>query len=300
VRVRASQSRRLPRASQSCWSKYGSVPVKSPFCHEQALRIVLASIAAHAGRHGRYIKPLLCMSVDFYVRLFVTVHSNRGTANKTPLSLGYVHNCVECGAFTLQSMGRASSSGVVGAGRATVGTACGECGGAHAVGGPLWTAPLVDAEFVRELREGIDARGILGLGCGVAGETSVGAAAAAAAASGAAAAAAAADDGGSNSAATLATSRVRLASLVRALDEELHDAPLFYHLPALFSRLHIVGPTNLEFQAALLNGGYQVRACLCVSVFVCVCVVAALAWSCCCCCCCGCCCCCAVTLARTL
>ena len=246
--------------------------MRAPFCHEQALRIVLASIAAHAGRHGRYIRPLLCMSVDFYVRLFVTVHSNRGIANKTPLSLGHVYNCVECGAFALQCMGRAGGGGVVHAGRASVTPACEDCGAAKAVGGPLWTAPLVDPAFVSALRADIDARGVLGLGCGVAGESSRGAATAAAAAAAAdgSGAAAAEDDGGSNSAATLATSRVRLASLVRALDEELHDAPLFHVLPQMFSRMHVVGPTSLEFQAALLHAGYKVCACVCVCVCVCV------------------------------
>lgn len=41
----------------------------------QALRLVLHSIAATAARYGRHIEPLLSLSIDFYVRLFIRVHT---------------------------------------------------------------------------------------------------------------------------------------------------------------------------------------------------------------------------------
>ena len=36
--------------SVACWSNYGSFPVHRPYCHEMALRILLASIESHANR----------------------------------------------------------------------------------------------------------------------------------------------------------------------------------------------------------------------------------------------------------
>lgn len=57
--------------------KYGSVPLKSKACHEMALRILLRCIEGHANRYGRYIKPLLSLSVDFYARVFVRVFSGQ-------------------------------------------------------------------------------------------------------------------------------------------------------------------------------------------------------------------------------
>jgi tRNA G26 N,N-dimethylase Trm1 len=36
---------------------------------------VLHSLSTSAARYGRYIEPLLSLSIDFYVRLFVRVHS---------------------------------------------------------------------------------------------------------------------------------------------------------------------------------------------------------------------------------
>lgn len=57
--------------------KYGSVPLKSKACHEMALRILLRSIEGHANRYGRYIKPLLALSIDFYVRIIVRIYTGQ-------------------------------------------------------------------------------------------------------------------------------------------------------------------------------------------------------------------------------
>ncbi len=37
---------------------------------------MLSSLESHANRYRRYIVPLLSCSIDFYVRLFVTVHTS--------------------------------------------------------------------------------------------------------------------------------------------------------------------------------------------------------------------------------
>ncbi|CAF4499395.1 unnamed protein product, partial [Rotaria magnacalcarata] len=56
-----------------CYSKYGSIPLHEPFCHEFALRMILYALHLQAARYDRIIEPLLCMSIDFYVRLFVRI-----------------------------------------------------------------------------------------------------------------------------------------------------------------------------------------------------------------------------------
>ena len=48
---------------EACWSKYGSYPLHRPYCHEMALRILLASLEAHANRHKRYIVPVSLLQV---------------------------------------------------------------------------------------------------------------------------------------------------------------------------------------------------------------------------------------------
>jgi tRNA (guanine26-N2/guanine27-N2)-dimethyltransferase len=43
-----------------------------------ALRILLASIDQHAARYKRYIVPVLSLSIDFYIRVFVRVYTSGG------------------------------------------------------------------------------------------------------------------------------------------------------------------------------------------------------------------------------
>ena len=71
----------------------------------QALRILLQHIATHAGRYGRYIVPLLSISVDFYIRVFVTVHSGQLQCKNNTSNLGMVYQCNGCESMTLQPLG---------------------------------------------------------------------------------------------------------------------------------------------------------------------------------------------------
>ena len=64
-------------APETCYTKYGAISLKSKGCHEMALRIMLQSIESNANRYGRYIVPLLSMSIDFYIRVFVRVYTSQ-------------------------------------------------------------------------------------------------------------------------------------------------------------------------------------------------------------------------------
>lgn len=59
--------------SSSSYTHYGGVCVNTEYSHEVALRLVLHSLAQTAARYGRHIEPLLSLSIDFYVRLFIRV-----------------------------------------------------------------------------------------------------------------------------------------------------------------------------------------------------------------------------------
>lgn len=56
--------------------------------HLQALRIILHSLDQRAGVYQRYIQPLLCVSVDFYIRVFVRVFTGQATVKN---SCRYTH-----------------------------------------------------------------------------------------------------------------------------------------------------------------------------------------------------------------
>ncbi|XP_031492720.1 probable tRNA (guanine(26)-N(2))-dimethyltransferase 2 isoform X2 [Nymphaea colorata] len=92
-----------------CYSKYGSYPSKGKYCHEMALRILLACIENHANRYKRYIVPVLSVSVDFYIRVFVRIYTSANAMKSAPLKLSYVYQCTGCDSFHLQPLARTVS-----------------------------------------------------------------------------------------------------------------------------------------------------------------------------------------------
>jgi len=132
------------------------------FCHEMALRILLRTIDSHANRYSRYIVPLLSLSIDFYCRVFVRVHFGQAKVKDSAAKLAHVYHCVGCGTFafqplvtkTLSSTGRLTYSVATGP---PVDSRCIHCGGRHAIGGPVWTAPLHDVAFVQRVIDNVSA-----------------------------------------------------------------------------------------------------------------------------------------------
>lgn len=62
----------------------------------KALRLVLNTLSTSAARYGRYIQPLLSLSIDFYVRLFVRVRSAPIEVKK---AFRYFHSHYNCSGF---------------------------------------------------------------------------------------------------------------------------------------------------------------------------------------------------------
>uniref|UniRef100_A0A8K9X3C0 tRNA (guanine(26)-N(2))-dimethyltransferase n=1 Tax=Oncorhynchus mykiss TaxID=8022 RepID=A0A8K9X3C0_ONCMY len=114
-------------SGETCYSKYGSVSIKAKYCHEMALRIILHSLDQRAGVYQRYIHPLLCVSVDFYIRVYVRVHTGQAMV-KNSASIKY-----------------SAATGP------PVGAECEHCGHRHQLGGPIWGEALHDVSFVQKV-----------------------------------------------------------------------------------------------------------------------------------------------------
>mmetsp|Transcript_38634 Transcript_38634/g.58797 ORF Transcript_38634/g.58797 Transcript_38634/m.58797 type:complete len:389 (+) Transcript_38634:18-1184(+) len=94
------------RQPHVCFYKYGSAPLPNRYTHEMALRNVLHMINEMANRHGRYIEPLLSLTVDFYVRLFIRVRNGLQECQKSIVKYSSVYQCVDCEAHYFQPLGR--------------------------------------------------------------------------------------------------------------------------------------------------------------------------------------------------
>ncbi|XP_062106450.1 tRNA (guanine(26)-N(2))-dimethyltransferase 2-like [Humulus lupulus] len=224
-----------------CYSKYGSYPLRGKYCHEMALRILLASIESHANRYKRYIVPVLSVQMNFYIRVFVRVYSSASAMKNTPLKLSYVYQCTGCDSFHLQPLGREitkvnkhsvgetmeeqkmkpnkgknnNSRYLPGYGP-VVPQECSDCGKKFNMGGPIWSAPIHDQEWVTSILAGV------------------------------------------KSMKDRYPAYDRISAILTTISEELPDAPLFLSLHNLCATLKCTSPSAVMFRSAVINAGYRI------------------------------------------
>ncbi|KZC11161.1 PREDICTED: probable tRNA (guanine(26)-N(2))-dimethyltransferase [Dufourea novaeangliae] len=137
---------------ETCYLKYGAISLKSKACHEIALRILLQNIASHAARYGRYIIPVLSVSADFYIRVFVKVFSSQIKCKENTINIGMVYQCTGCESLNTQPLCVRKPSGIY---KITpspcVDQLCKVCKHKQLAGGPIWLGALHDQEFVSTL-----------------------------------------------------------------------------------------------------------------------------------------------------
>ncbi|KAG8177922.1 hypothetical protein JTE90_015357 [Oedothorax gibbosus] len=205
---------------EACHAKYGAVSAKIGSCHEMALRILLQSIESHANRYGRYIEPLLSLSIDFYVRVFVKVFTSPIAVKRSLCKLSLVYVCSGCGSFYFQPIGNRLktekgekfSPGI----GPPVNTKCSNCGHSYKVCGPIWSEKLHDKDFVQETIKLVE-----------------------------------------HESGALNTSK-RILGMLNVVLEELEDCPLYHRVEKLSSKVHVTSPTNVQVRSAILNAGYRV------------------------------------------
>nr|GAT58654.1 predicted protein [Mycena chlorophos] len=210
---------------EKCFSNYGGIPTKSEYCHEAALRLVLHTVSSSAARYGRYIEPLLSLSIDFYVRLFIRIRTAPIEVKRAVSKTSMYWICNDCQSFYGHQLAKvtekAHPSGPVNLNFKTqagppVGETCPECNGVLHVAGPMWSAPLHNQEFVAKVLEHVES--------------------------------------GDN---TYGTS-TRMKGMLTVAKEELSD-DLFYFTPAKISKFfHCVTPSFSDIASALLHAGHKV------------------------------------------
>lgn len=146
---------------EKTYSQYGGLPFKGESCHEGGLRLVLHAIAQSAGRYGMAIEPLLSLSIDYYLRVFVRV---RKAPNDVKLLAGktmIIYSCDNgCGAWTTQFLARNKATknkrgdlfykhGF--AAGPTADEHCRHCGTKTHLVGPMYGGPLHNVGFVQRV-----------------------------------------------------------------------------------------------------------------------------------------------------
>jgi tRNA (guanine26-N2/guanine27-N2)-dimethyltransferase len=146
---------------EKTYSQYGGLPFKGESCHEGGLRLVLHAIASSAARYGMAIEPLLSLSIDYYLRVFVRV---RKAPNDVKLLAGktmLVYSCDNgCGAWTTQFLARNKvTKNKKGdpfykhgfAAGPSADEHCRHCGTKTHIVGPMYGGPLHNVGFVERV-----------------------------------------------------------------------------------------------------------------------------------------------------
>jgi tRNA (guanine26-N2/guanine27-N2)-dimethyltransferase len=147
---------------EKTFSLYGGMPIKGGHSHEGGLRLILHSIASAAAKQGIAIEPLLSLSIDFYIRVFVRVRKSPAEVKFFAGKTMVTYNCDSgCGAWTTQLLGRntkqASSKGDNTFWKYSIAQApgansnCDHCGSKTHVAGPMWAGPLHNAAFIERM-----------------------------------------------------------------------------------------------------------------------------------------------------
>ncbi|CAH0367226.1 unnamed protein product [Pelagomonas calceolata] len=236
-----------------CYAKYGAMPTKAKHLHEYALRVLLHAIEASATRYARHIVPVVSLSIDFYIRVFVRVYKSPSNVKHTIGRRALVLQSAGCPSFYLQPLGSPTQrDGGYTCGRlhepprkinqmgrraqrraeeeeaedeeeeedfdpeAVAPARCAETGAAFKIGGPIWSAPIHDAEWVAAALDRVAAE------C---------------------------DE-------HLSTTE-RIHGVFTAVSEELMDVPLYYTIPDICKTLHCAAPKLCEVRAALQHAGYR-------------------------------------------
>ena len=109
------------------------------FLKEVGLRILLYFVATRAHPLNRSIKPLLSLSFDHYVRLFVQIGYGKKSINQNLSNIGFIYWCPKCDWRSTSNLNPMKNF-----------TECPNCDANIQYGGPLWLGKLHNQEFIDE------------------------------------------------------------------------------------------------------------------------------------------------------
>ena len=146
---------------EKTYSQYGGLPLKGAHAHEGGLRLVLHAIATSAARYGIAIEPLLSLSIDFYIRVFVRIHRSPAEVKFLASKTMMVYNCdVGCGAWSVQHFARLKEKKAkngdifythTSALAPSANMLCEHCGFKTHQAGPMWGGPLHNPHFIQRI-----------------------------------------------------------------------------------------------------------------------------------------------------
>lgn len=126
---------------KACIRKYGGKPLRTEYCHELAVRLLIGCTATLAAKHDSGINVVFSHSTDHYVRVYMEVMYGTKKADESLRNMGYLLHCFNClHRETTMSLFNKKVD-------------CPECGSRMDYTGPLWLGNILDKQFCIAMME---------------------------------------------------------------------------------------------------------------------------------------------------
>jgi len=126
---------------KACVRKYGGKPLRTEYCHELALRLLIGCLAMTAAKHDVGIRVVFSYSAYNHVRTYAILSYGAKEADKNVRAMGYILHCFEC-------FHRETTKGIV----SLLKRDCPECGSRLHGAGPLWLGEMWNERFCVQMQ----------------------------------------------------------------------------------------------------------------------------------------------------
>lgn len=127
---------------KACVRKYGGKPLRTEYCHELAVRLLIGCLVSVAAKHNVAVQPIFSYSTYNHVRTYAKVAYGAKEADSSMGMMGFVLHCFSC-------FHRESHKGTT----ALLEPDCPECGSKLQAAGPLWLGSLTNEVFCAKMKE---------------------------------------------------------------------------------------------------------------------------------------------------
>jgi len=129
--------------------KYGGRPLRTEYCHELAVRLLIGCLAMTAAKHEVGIEVMFSHSTNHYVRVYALAQHGARKADESTQEMGYVLHCFAC-------LHRETRKGIT----SPLKRKCKECGSTLSVAGPLWLGKIAEEKFCASMKREVAERNL--------------------------------------------------------------------------------------------------------------------------------------------
>jgi tRNA (guanine26-N2/guanine27-N2)-dimethyltransferase len=121
--------------------KYGGKPLRTEYCHELAVRLLIGCLTMTAAKHDIGVEAMFSHSTDHYIRVYALTRHGARESDKSLRKMGYILHCFTC--LHRETIRELASP---------LKWECPECGSELSVAGPIWLGRICSGEFCGYMR----------------------------------------------------------------------------------------------------------------------------------------------------